>query len=166
MELPRTLKALEACIGDPRRGLPEDVFLLVSRITPLVNVDLLIQSESKGTLLTWRDDSHYGAGWHFPGGVIRFQENAIDRAREVARLELGADVAPEAKPEFVHEAIDRRMRTRGHFISLLFRCTLCCDPDPSLEALTDKPRRGQWRWHRSCPENLLPVHQVYRKFFK
>jgi ADP-ribose pyrophosphatase YjhB (NUDIX family) len=161
---PRTLEALEASIGDPRRGLPEDLFLLVSRITPLVNVDLLIRVEDKGTLLTWRDDAHYGAGWHLAGGVIRFQETALDRVREVARLELGADVTPHPEPELVHESIDRRMRTRGHFISLLFRCSLRSGPDPALEALTDTPLRGQWRWHRTCPENLLPVHQAYRKF--
>ena len=30
-------------IGDSRRGLPEEVFRLLSELTPLVNVDLLIK---------------------------------------------------------------------------------------------------------------------------
>jgi hypothetical protein len=40
--LRRCIEALEAAIGDPRRGLPEEIFRFVSRITPLINVDLLI----------------------------------------------------------------------------------------------------------------------------
>lgn len=37
---------LEAAIGDPCQGLPEEVFLFVSRVTPMINVDLLIQDEA------------------------------------------------------------------------------------------------------------------------
>jgi hypothetical protein len=43
---------LEASIPDPLTGLPEDLFLFVSRITPIINVDLLIKNESDHTLLT------------------------------------------------------------------------------------------------------------------
>ena len=67
------IAALEAEIGDPRHGLPEEVFRLVSRLTALINVDLLIQDEGRRTLLTWRDDEFYGAGWHIPGGIIRYK---------------------------------------------------------------------------------------------
>jgi colanic acid biosynthesis protein WcaH len=31
------------------------------------------------TLLTWRDDESFGAGWHVPGGIIRYKETAADR---------------------------------------------------------------------------------------
>jgi hypothetical protein len=41
-DLREALATVESAIGDPRQGLPEDVFLLVSRITPLINIDLLI----------------------------------------------------------------------------------------------------------------------------
>ena len=44
--------ALEAAIGPPEEGLPEDVLLFVSRVSPLVNVDLLIKDEQRRTLLT------------------------------------------------------------------------------------------------------------------
>ena len=50
------LTALEAWAPEPSAGLPEALFLLVSRLTPLVNVDLLVQDEGLGTLLTWRAD--------------------------------------------------------------------------------------------------------------
>ena len=67
--LRRCIETLEAAIGDPKRGLPEDVFLFVSRIIPLIAVDLLIQDDRSRTLLTWRDDEFYGPGWHAPGGI-------------------------------------------------------------------------------------------------
>src|SRR5258705_8683005 len=56
------------------RALPEELFLFISRITPLINVDLLIQDYGKGTLLTWRSDRFFGPGWHVPGGIIRHKE--------------------------------------------------------------------------------------------
>ncbi len=164
MDIQRAIEALEAGIADPRNGLPEEVFLFVSRITPLVNVDLLIQDEGRGTLLTWRDDAHHGAGWHLPGGIVRFQETAAERVRAVARQELGAEVEPETEPLMLHEAIDRSVRTRGHLYSLLFRCVLLAGPAPALRAASDPPRRDQWRWHRSCPEDLLSVQRHYRRF--
>ena len=116
------IAALEAAINDPRKGLPEDLFLFVSRIIPLINVDLLIQDGRGRTLLTWRDDEFFGAGWHMPGGVIRFQETAAERVRACARQELGSDVSSEPAPLFVMESIGMQ-HTRGHSVSLLFRCT-------------------------------------------
>ena len=106
------IEALEAAIGDPRRGLPEDVFRFVSRITPLINVDLLIQDDRSRTLLTWRDDEFFGPGWHVPGGIIRYKESAADRLRACAREELGADVSFDPAPLLVSETI-RAENTRG-----------------------------------------------------
>src|ERR1700756_3053304 len=91
-ELSRLVAELEALVPFPQEGLPEPVFLLVSRLTPLVSVDLLIKDELGRTLLTWRDDESYGPGWHVPGGIVRYQENAAHRIHEVARMELGARV--------------------------------------------------------------------------
>ncbi len=56
MGIKKIINQLEACVENPTTGLPEDVFLFVSRITPLVNVDLLIKNELNHTLLTWRDE--------------------------------------------------------------------------------------------------------------
>ena len=69
--------------------MPESVFLFVSGITPLINVDLLIKDEQHVR-------SSLGAmtsGWHIPGGIIRYKESAADRVRAVAHTELGADLA-------------------------------------------------------------------------
>jgi ADP-ribose pyrophosphatase YjhB (NUDIX family) len=162
--LRQCIDTLEAALGDSRRGLPEDVFQFVSRITPLVNVDLLINDDRSRTLLTWRDDEFFGSGWHVPGGIIRYKEPVADRIRACAREELGADVSCDPAPLLVSETI-RAQSTRGHFISLLFRCRLLGAPDEARRAGPDRPSPGQWRWHDRCPPDLLDVHGQYARFF-
>jgi ADP-ribose pyrophosphatase YjhB (NUDIX family) len=164
LALRRCIETLEAAVGEPRRGLPEDVFLFVSRIMPLINVDLLIQDELRRTLLSWRDDEFFGAGWHVPGGIIRFQETAAERVRACAREEVGADVSSEPAPLFVLESIGAQ-HTRGHGVSLLFRCTLLSPPDPAREAGPGTPSAGTWRWHDTPPADLLDVQSQYARFF-
>ena len=156
--------ALEAALDDPRRGLPEEVFRFVSRLTPLPNVDLLIQDEQLGTLLTWRQDEFFGTGWHLPGGVIRYKETAEQRARACARGELGAEIALDPAPLTVTEGIGDR-DTRGHHIALLFRCRLLSEPDPERRAGQAHPLPGQWRWHPRCPADLIETQRPYTKYF-
>ena len=57
LELTKIIDKLESSIQNPSKGLPEEVFLFVSRVTPLINVDLLIKNERNQTLLTWRADN-------------------------------------------------------------------------------------------------------------
>ena len=163
-DLASLIAALEGAIGDPRRGLPEEVFRFVSRITPLSNVDLLIQDERRGTLLTWREDEFFGTGWHLPGGIVRYKETADERVRACAREELGVDVAFEAMPLAIAETIGAH-ETRGHHIGLLFRCRLLTGPDPSRRAGDGRPAPGQWRWHPRCPADLLDTQRPYAKYF-
>lgn len=160
----RHLRSLEAELGDPRQGLPEELFLFVSRVTPLINVDLLIHDDRSRTLLTWRDDEFYGAGWHVPGGIIRFKESVATRVRACAREELGAEIAYDEAPVLVSESIEPQ-DTRGHFISLLFRCRLASAPDDARRAVLDPPAAGQWRWHEGCPSDLIEAQRHYARFF-
>jgi len=157
------IATLESSIADPHRGLPSDLFLFVSRITPLINVDLLIRDAGGRTLLTWRDDEIFGAGWHVPGSIIRYKETAADRIHACARDELGAEVTFEPAPLLVAEFISDH-RTRGHFISLLYRCRLVTPAEESRRATSEPVTRGQWRWHRSAPPDLLEVHRPYARF--
>jgi ADP-ribose pyrophosphatase YjhB (NUDIX family) len=163
MTPPDAIRLLDALAADPREGLPEELFLFVSRITPLVNVDLLIQDQARRTLLTWRSDDHYGPGWHVPGGIIRYKETAHQRIHEVARQELGASVEFDPTPLAVTESIAGE-RNRGHFISLLYRCRLKSALDPGLQAAGDPPAPGSWQWHASAPADLLEAHDIYRRF--
>ncbi len=165
MKIDRLIHELEALIPDPRRGLPEDVFLFISRTTPLINVDLLIQDGEKGTLLTWRDDGYSAPGWHVPGGIIRFKEGAGNRVHAVARQELQAEVEFDPVPLAIHEMIHPTRRERGHFISLLYRCRLRTALDPGRRFQEKKPRRNAWMWHVQFPENMIPAHEFYRAFF-
>ena len=157
------INALEAAVGDPRRGLPEDIFRFVSRVTPLINVDLLIQDDRARTLLTWRDDEFFGPGWHIPGGIIRYKESSAERVGLCAREELGAEVSSEPAPLFVFEDIGRQ-ETRGHHVSLLYRCRLVTPLDEARRAAAP-PRPGQWRWHAWAPPDLIEEQRPYARFF-
>jgi colanic acid biosynthesis protein WcaH len=166
MRIENLIYELETLIPDPCRGLPEDVFLFISRTTPLINVDLLIQDAQKGTLLTWRDDGYTAPGWHVPGGIIRFKEVAGERIRAVARQELLTEVEFDLAPLAIHEIIHPTRRERGHFISLLYRCHLRTDLDPARRFQRENPRRDAWMWHRRFPKDMIPVHKIYRPFFR
>jgi len=157
------IAAIESAIGDPHHGLPEELFLFASRITPLINVDLLIRDHAGRTLLTWRNDEFFGPGWHVPGGIIRYKEMASDRIRACAFEELGAQVAFEPVPLLVSETI-REQDNRGHFISLLYSCKLVTPLDESRQARSSPPAAGEWRWHESCPPDLLSIQAPYARF--
>jgi len=149
---------------DARQGLPLDLFLLVSRLTPMVNVDLLIQDDAGRTLLTWRDDESFGTGWHLPGGVIRFKERAAERILACAHEELGVGVVHDAEPAAVVESV-RKPDVRGHLVSLLYRCRVTSELDESRHATDDPPAAGHWRWHLGCPPDLVEVQAPYTRYF-
>jgi len=116
------------------------------------------------TLLTWRTDEHYGAGWHVPGGIVRLKETLASRVKAVARLELGAEVEFNPVPVAVNEVIRPARKTRGHFISFLYRCSLTTQPSATLRFRAGQARPGEWMWHAVCPPDLLVVHEMYRSF--
>jgi len=156
--------ALDAALGQPSQGLPEALFLLVSRLTPMVNVDLLIRNDAGQTLLTWRHDEFYGPGWHVPGGIVRFKEHFATRIAEVARIELGCAVSFTQPPLALNEIMATDRDVRGHFVSLLFECRLTTPPDPALNFRGEVPISGQWQWHDRCPDNLIRQHEIYRPY--
>jgi colanic acid biosynthesis protein WcaH len=155
------IRRVEGYIETPAQTLPEEVFLFMSRISPLVNVDLLIQDNCGRTLLTWRSDRFFGPGWHVPGGIIRHKEAAAERIRAVARLELGVSITFEPAPILVHESIRPDWRDRAHAISLLYKCRLASDLNEQLQFTPEAPLPAQWQWHERCPENLIPEQRAY-----
>ncbi len=158
------IQQLDGLVSDPRQGLPQDLFYFVSRLTPLLNVDLLIQDARGRTLLVWRDDEFY-RGWHIAGGIIRFKELAADRIKAVAALELGTTVEADPEPITILEKINCQRDVRGHFISLLYRCRLTSSLDEQRCCTNlDAPRHGEWAWHCHGPANLIAAHEVYRRF--
>jgi ADP-ribose pyrophosphatase YjhB (NUDIX family) len=145
--------------------LPEELFLFVSRLTPLICVDLLIKDDQDRTLFTWRDDEIFGRGWHLPGGVIRHNERFEDRISKVGQLELGAELEYETVPLQYIQDIDPIKRNRGHFIAFLYSCRLVSEADPSRQYLNGTPQVGEWAWFSDAPAPLLKVHEVYRSYF-
>jgi ADP-ribose pyrophosphatase YjhB (NUDIX family) len=155
---------LNYLIGDPKQGLPGDVFRLISQLTPMVNVDLLVKNETGQTLLTWREDEFYGPGWHVPGGIVRFKETFSSRLQAVAKTELGCTVNFNAEPLATNEVMAAHRNVRGHFISLLYQCRLLTQPAIALKYHEELPKNGYWHWHDSCPDNLIRVHEMYRTY--
>lgn len=43
MKISEAIQSIERQISDPHKGLPEDIFLFISRLTPLVNVARLVK---------------------------------------------------------------------------------------------------------------------------
>ncbi|MFA5095946.1 MAG: NUDIX domain-containing protein [Candidatus Omnitrophota bacterium] len=160
----RRISSLEHFIKDPGKGLPEDVFLLVSRLTPLINVDLLIKNKRGQTLLTWRDDGFFPAGWHIPGGIVRYKETMAERIQAVARSEVRAKVKCAHTPLVIREVIIPSFTDRAHAISFLFACELTGSPAKKLKFVKGAPEPGQWAWHDRPPKDLIIVHRMYRNF--
>ena len=41
----KKIRDLELKINNPKKGLPDEIFLFLGRISPLINVDLLIKNK-------------------------------------------------------------------------------------------------------------------------
>ncbi len=156
------IKYLDEQVADAKNGLPEDVFLFISRMTPMVNVDLLIKDENNRVLLSWRDDQYAGKGWHIPGGIVRFKEKLEERLTKISQGEIGTIVEFNPIPLAFNEFFCTQ-KTRGHFLSILYQCSLSRDFVPENKGLTDSSP-GFLKWHNKCPKNLVSIQETYRKY--
>jgi colanic acid biosynthesis protein WcaH len=163
MTISEAVRFLDNSIPDKKIGLPDDIFYFVSRVTPLVNVDLLIKDKRGRTLLTWRDDKYAGKGWHIPGSIVRFKETLEQRVLKCAEQELSAVVTFDPKPINVEQFIMPELDNRAHHISFLYRCYV---PDNYIPDNRSKKRTdvGYIEWHERCPNDLIKIHDFYRRF--
>jgi colanic acid biosynthesis protein WcaH len=165
MNMREAIEFLDKQAADPSRGLPQELFLFISRLTPLVNIDLLIKDKKGRILLSWRDEPFVGAGWHLPGGIVRFKENLETRLRKVAEKEIGTAVEFDPAPVAINQIVCKS-NTRGHFISILYRCFVSAKFTPQNKGLL-KNDLGFLMWHNCCPKNLVGVHKkIYRKYIE
>ena len=165
MNIDQLINLIEGKIKNPNIGLPEDIFLFISRLTPMLNVDLLIKNNNDEVLLTWRQKGQvYPEGWHIPGGIIRYKENILHRVQEVAKQELNSKIIFKDQPIAINE-IMLDQKNRGHFVSLLFSCKLDSSLPEKLQYIKGIPKIGQWKWHKECPKNIIMPHLIYKKFF-
>jgi colanic acid biosynthesis protein WcaH len=165
VDLSEIVKQLKSSFVDPSKGLPEEVFLFIAGVTPMVNVDLLIRDDCGRTLLTWRDDGFYPPSWHIPGGIVRYKETMAERIAAVAESELAVTVTFPAEPLAINEVIRPEWAVRGHFISFLYECRLSGPLCEAMRCENGAPRPGDWAWHGTCPANLIAVQDIYRHLF-
>lgn len=162
MNIFEAIKFLDKQVSIPSAGLPQELFFFISRMTPMVNVDLLIKDGNGRTLLSWRNDQFAGTGWHLPGGIVRFKEKLEERLQKVAEKEIGEMVKFDPVPIALNQIICDH-DTRGHFVSILYKCFLSSEFIPKNVGLTNTDK-GYLMWHGSCPENIVKVHEMYRKY--
>lgn len=164
----KLIDKLEEKIINPSKGLSDEIFYFVGRLTPFINVDLLVKNKQNQTLLSWRDETMYknrvGAGWHIPGGIIRLRETIYERLNQVALLEMGGNLTYFSKdPIAINQIIDHEARDRSHFISLLYECKLEENYKIDNKGLNHGDA-GFLKWHTTVPDNLLGNHQIYKEF--
>lgn len=147
-------------LKNPAGGLPDSVFDFISSVTPMVNVDLLVQDKDGRILLAWRKDRH-GDGWHIPGGIVRFKETLAERIEATARNELHESVIFDSVPLKVSE-IFMDHQYRGHFISFLYKCRLPDNYVIDNKGLS-KSEDGYLKWHDSAVENIVQGQAVYKE---
>jgi colanic acid biosynthesis protein WcaH len=156
----------------PEEGLGKELFLQVSALVPIVNVDLLVYNSKGQFLLTWRDDPHCGRGWHVPGGCIRFKETFEERIRKVAKNELGlVDFTFDKDPLKVFEIIDNGRREidnqneRAHFIALAYKCYA-----PDDYEINNRGKRegdvGYIKWFDRLPDDFLDIQSCYKEILR
>ena len=161
---------LKTRIADPRKGLQEEIFEFVSSVMPMVNVDLVVFDSRNRVLLSWRDDEHCGAGWHVPGGIVRFKETREERIAKTALREFGCEVSFAPSPFAVNEII-MPQEIRGHFISFSYRCRLPADYAIPEHLRWDGEQTkgnavGRLKWHSHSPEQWVRgQRQLYDSLF-
>ena len=147
-------------------GMPEELFLLVSSLVPLSNVDLLVVNRQNQLLLSRRNDPFYQKSWHIPGGCMRFNEDFAQRIQKTAQAELGCAVTFDKTPLAVRNVIRGRdewlahPRERGHNIAILFRCYL-----PDGYQIDNNGRNenenGYLKWFDHLPGDFLNIQRVF-----
>jgi len=154
---------------DGRNGLPEEIFLAISTLTPIVNVDLLVRDDVGQILLSWRSDAYFGCGWHLPGGCIRFKETMEERLQKTAMEELHSQVFFEKFPLAVKDVVVNKEesvpRFREHHLAVLYDCRFPADYKIQNGKLEEQDA-GYLKWFSKIPDNILEVHSCYQDIFK
>ena len=165
----KLIERIESHVKNPSKGLPEDIFYLAGRLTPFINVDLLVQDDLGRTLLSWRDESSFKnnliSSWHIPGGIIRLRETISERLHKVAINEMGGKLISFSKePLTVAQHIDYNIKDRSHHIGLLYKCELeeNYEIDNKNLNLGDS---GFLKWHSSAPDDLHSYQLIYKDYF-
>lgn len=160
------VKTLRQAKLDTDNGMPQELFLMLSGLVPLANVDLLITNEQGQILLTRRCDPWYQPSWHIPGGCMHYGEDFLHCVQQTAMRELGTKVIVSEVPVAVRNVIrgvDRSKeypRERGHNVAILFSCQM---PEGWMMNNGKKTERddGYAAWFDILPEDFMEIQRVY-----
>lgn len=164
--LSQAVELLREARLDASTGLPEELFLLISSLIPVPNVDLLITNEKNDILLARRNDCFFEKSWHIPGGCIRYGETMEERIQKTALDELGCPVEFQPRPLAVRSVWRGRNEglkypaERGHNIAVLFACRLPKNFHPDNGDKTEE-QNGFLRWFHTLPEDFMTIQHVY-----
>lgn len=157
------------CLPAPN-DIPEAILFFISRHTPLINIDLLIRDECKqNVLLSWRNDVMFNIGWSIPGGIIRCKETLKDRIIKTAQNEINKNIKRYINfnyieiPIYIHEFINPNQQIRCHHISFIYECFV--SNNIIINENIKEGMSGYLKWFHSCPNDLIKIHEVYKKFF-
>lgn len=136
-------------VKSPLKGLPEPLFLALTKIIPFASCEIVIMNENNELLLTRRDDEWW-RGWHFPGGLMRYGETFFDSLQNTARRELGIKLT---SYKFLFPW-NYTNSSRGHTVSFIFLCTT-----------RQKPKVG--KFFKTMPRDTVRLHKpVWRQVRK
>lgn len=162
----------EKNIRQSEHDLPEDLFLYISTLSPIPAVELLTSDPQGRILLAWRDDVHFGRGWHLPGGCIRFKETVEERIQRTALDEIGCEVEHDPEPLAVRSLIFKGNRPglqnqdeRAHQICMLFRCRVPMEYTINNGVL-EPGEQGYLKWFNRLPEDMLGIYRIYEDVFR
>lgn len=167
-ELSDAVRLLRNAEIDAQSGLDEELFLLLSALTPIPNVDLLVVNSRNQLLLARRNDIYFDKSWHIPGGCIRYGEDFETRIQQTALKELGSVVSFDPEPLAVSNMLRKdnfslaHPKERGHNIAILFRCWLPkgYEIDNSGKNENDD---GYLKWFDRLPGDFLKMQFNYGK---
>ena len=115
---------------------------------PFVACELVIIGK-EGILLTWREDKWW-KGWHFPGGLLRYNEKFEERIQKVASEELGIHIK---KCEFLFP-VEYNDCLRNHGVSMIFLCTTDTTPNDG-------------KFFKKMPKDIIDEHKkLWEKIIK
>lgn len=170
-ELIQAIQILRHARLNGRDGLPEELFLTISGLVPLANVDLLITNKNGRLLLARRNDPFFQLSWHIPGGCMRYGQSFEECLQQTARREIGAELEFNPEPIAVRNVLRGENSTleypneRGHNVAILFQCWL---PDGVQIDNCNRSEQddGYLRWFERLPDDFMQIQKVYGKVLR
>lgn len=160
------VKTLREAQLDTDEGMPEELFLLISGLVPLANVDLLITNAKNQILLARRRDPWYQDSWHIPGGCMHYGETFSHCIAETVRREIGGPISIDEHPLTVKNVIrgvDAQKvfpRERGHNVAILFQCEVSAEWQIN-NGTKNVHDDGYLAWFDKLPADFMEIQHVY-----